>query len=77
MGEAEVPEGVVVGKSRAEVAEVGNQSVEAAAGEAVYALGGDDVDVDGVGVGGAEGEGGGVPDGVDDDVVDWMEWTVP
>ena len=51
MGEAEVPEGVVEGKSRAEVAEVGNQSVEGAAGEAVYALDGDDVDVDGVGVG--------------------------
>jgi len=54
MGEAEVPEGVVEGKSRAEVAEVGNQSVEGAAGEAVYALDGDDVDVDGVGVGGAK-----------------------
>ena len=46
-------------------------------GKSGYDLGGDNFDIDGVGVGGAEGEGGGVPDGVDDDVVDWMEWTVP
>ena len=45
-------------------------------GKSGYDLGGDNFDIDGVGVGGAEGEGGGVPDGVDDDVVDWMEWTV-
>jgi len=72
-GEGEVPEGVVVGKVRAFVAEVGNQPIERAVGKAAYALGGDDVDIDGVG---AEGEGGGVPDGIEDDVVDGVEWTV-
>jgi hypothetical protein len=66
-GESEVPEGVVVGKVRALVAEVGNQPIERAVGKAAYALGGDDVNIDGVG---AEGEGGGVPDGIEDDIVD-------
>jgi hypothetical protein len=72
-GESEVPEGVVVGKVRALVAEVGNQPIERAVGKAAYALGGDDVNIDGVG---AEGEGGGVPDGIEDDIVDGVEWTV-
>jgi hypothetical protein len=72
-GESEVPEGVVVGKVRALVAEVGNQPIERAVGKAAYALGGDDVNIDGVG---AEGEGGGVPDGIEDDIMDGVEWTV-
>jgi hypothetical protein len=72
-GEGEVPEGVVVGKIRALVAEVGDQSIEGPVGQAAYTLGADEVDIDGVG---AEGEGGGVPDGIEDDVVDGVEWTV-
>lgn len=62
-----------MGKVRASVAEIGNQPIERAVGKAVYAVGGDNVNIDGVG---AEGEGGGVPDGIEDNIVDGVEWTV-
>lgn len=76
-GEAEMPEGVSLGEGRAVMSEGGDQSVKGATGKAAYALGGDDIDIDGLeGVGGAEGGGGGIPDGIDDDVEDGMKRAV-
>jgi hypothetical protein len=73
-GEIEVPEGVVVGEARAVMAKGCDQSVERALDEADYNAFVDDGDVDPVI--GAEGKRGGVPDGVEEDVVDGMERAV-
>lgn len=72
-GEAEMPKGVIVGEGRALVAKGGNKSIKGAVGEAANALGGDDGDIDRFG---SEGEGGGIPDRVDDDVLNRTEGPV-
>jgi len=73
-GANELPERVGGGEEGADVEEAGNQSIKRAAGGAVRALGADYIHLNSVL--GAEGEGGVVPDGVGDDVVHGVEWTV-
>lgn len=72
-GEKEVPERVVAGEVRAVVTEAGDQPIQRALGEAGDGVGGDDGGIDRFG---SEGERGGVPDGVDDDVLDGREGPV-
>jgi hypothetical protein len=69
-----LPERVHRGEGGADVEEAGNQSIKRAAGGAVRALGADYIHLNSVL--GAEGEGGVVPDGVGDDVVHGVEWTL-
>jgi hypothetical protein len=73
-GEAEVPKGVLVGETWAVMAKGGDQSIKGSLNNAANGSVVDDVDVDPVA--GAEGKRSGVPDGVEEDVVDGVERAV-
>ena len=63
-----MPKGILIGEARAEMAKRGDQSIKRALNQAVHVTVAGEGDIDPVA--GAHRRSGGVPEGIDDDVVD-------